>query len=286
MLTTELTDVHYRVAERDILKGISLRIADGEAVALLGSNGSGKSSLLAVLLGDVHPTAGAATFNGQPFAAMRRHIGVVYDQVPSYGLLKVKEILNYFSSIYGLRYAEHKELLHVLNLEPLLPKFMQVLSSGERRRVGLFLGLMHRPDLLVLDEATSDLDPATREILWTKVFKRYARSILFVTHDWEEATTHADQVVFLHEGQLLLPPESPTSLLSERYITAEKKIIMSKRECDSAFLTDEVYVENDESYHVYVADVKAFFAKMNGRMPSFSFAPKRLQDVYQYLINA
>ncbi|SHJ39042.1 ABC-2 type transport system ATP-binding protein [Hymenobacter daecheongensis DSM 21074] len=286
MLTTELTDVRYSVADREILKGISLRIADGESVALLGANGSGKSSLLAVLLGDVLPTAGTATFNGQPFARMRKHIGVVYDQVPTYGLLKVREVLDYFSAIYGLRYAEHKELLHVLSLDGLLPKFMQVLSGGERRRVGLFLALMHRPDLLVLDEATADLDPATRELLWTRVLRRYARSILFVTHDWEEASAHADQVVFLHEGQLLLPPESPGSLLSQRYIGADKKIIMSKRECDPALLTDEVYVENEESYHVFVPDVKAFFAKVNGRMPNFSFAPKRLQDVYQYLIHA
>ncbi|RAK68046.1 ABC transporter ATP-binding protein [Hymenobacter edaphi] len=286
MLTTELRDVRYAAEGRDILKGISLRIEDGETVALLGANGSGKSSLLAVLLGDVPATAGTATFNGKPFADMRGRIGVVYDQVPSFGPLKVREILDYFGSIYGLRYQEQGELLHVLSLEPLLDKFMRVLSGGERRRVGLFLALMHRPDLLVLDEALADLDPKTRETLWTKVLRRYARSVLFVTHDWEEAGAHADKVIFMHEGQLLLPPESPAGLLSQRYIAAEKKIIVSKQECDSAMLADEVYVESDESYHVFVADMKTFFAKLNGRMPNFSFAPKRLQDVYHYLINA
>lgn len=286
MLPINISNLHYRVGSRSLLNDVSIQIQEGEVVALLGLNGAGKSTLLSVLLGDLRPNSGTVTFGGQPFADVRRQVGVVYDQIPSFGLLKVSEILTYFSSMYGLRYQQEKELLELLRLEPLLNQFMKVLSQGERRKVGLFLALMHRPEVLILDEATADLDPTMRDALWGKAFRRYSRTILFTTHDWQEAEARADKILFLHQGQVLLPMETPRNLLSAQYIQAEKKIILSKSEVNAELLTNEMYVEDDNSYHVFVSDVQAFFGKIKGRTPNFSFAPKRLQDVYHYLINA
>ncbi|GAB3999121.1 ABC transporter ATP-binding protein [Spirosoma daeguense] len=277
--------LNFSAGGRQLLKDVSLQINDGETVALLGQNGAGKSTLLSVLLGDIKPDSGSVTFGGQTFEQVRGQIGVVYDQIPSFGLMKVKEILDYFSSIYGLYYKQETELLDLLGLEPLLDKFLRVLSQGERRKVGLFLGLMHRPELLILDESTADLDPNMRDILWTRVFRRYCRTILFTTHDWQEAETRADRIFFMHQGNLLLA-DTPRNLLSTQYIRAEKKIILSKSEVNVDLLENELYVEDDNSYHVFVSDLQGFFGKVKGRTPNFSFAPKRLQDVYQYLINA
>ncbi len=285
MFPIDLQNLRYAVGGKTLLNDVSLRINEGEVVALLGQNGAGKSTLLSVLLGDVRPSAGTVSFGGQSFAEVRGQVGVVYDQIPSFGLMKVREILDYFSSIYGLYYQRETELLDLLGLKPLLAQFMKVLSQGERRKIGLFLALMHRPPVLILDEATADLDPTMRDALWTRALRRSGRTILFTTHDWQEAEARADKILFMHQGQLILT-DTPRNLLSSQYIRAEKKIILSKSEVPADLLTNELYVEDDNSYHVFVSDMQAFFRKTNGRTPNFSFAPKRLQDVYQYVINA
>lgn len=286
MLNLEVSNISYQVAEKHIVENINLNIAHGETIALLGHNGAGKSTILSIILGDFAPTAGSVSFGGKKFDEIKSSIGVVYDKLPSFGNLKVKEILNYFSSMYGINYQDQKELLELLGLNPFLNSFMNVLSRGERKKVILFLALMHKPEVLVLDEATSDLDPVMRDNLWKKVLKKYAKVILFTTHDWEEAEQYADKIAFLNQGKLVGEPDSPKNFLSQKYIHAEKKIILNKAEISQDTLKNEIYVEDDNVYHVFVADVKSFFLKWNGNTPSFSFAPKKLKDVYQFLTHA
>lgn len=286
MLNLDISNVSYRVAEKDILDGINLNVETGETIALLGHNGAGKSTILSILLGDFAPTNGSVSFGGKTFDEIKANIGVVYDQMPSFGNLKVKEILNYFSSMYNIYYKDQKELLDLLGLNPYLDSFMNVLSRGEKKKIILFLALMHKPEILILDEATSDLDPVMRDNLWKKILKKYAKVILFTTHDWEEAEQYADKIAFLHQGKLLGQPDTPQNFLSQKYINAEKKIILNKSEVSHDTLKNEVYVEDDNVYHVFVSDIKSFFQKWNGYTPSFSFAPKKLKDVYQFLTHA
>ncbi len=286
MLNLEVSNISYQVAEKNILDGINLNVAHGETIALLGHNGAGKSTLMSIILGDFSPSSGAVNFGGKKFDETKLSIGVVYDKLPTFGNMKVKEILNYFSSMYGIRYQDQKELLDLLGLNPFMDSFMGVLSRGERKKVILFMALMHKPEILILDEATSDLDPVMRDNLWRKVLKKYAKVIFFTTHDWEEAEQYADKIAFLHQGKLVGEPDSPKNFLSQKYINAEKKIILNKSEISQDTLKNEIYVEDDGMYHVFVADIKHFFQQWNGNTPSFSFAPKKLKDVYQFLTHA
>jgi gliding motility-associated transport system ATP-binding protein len=191
---------------------VSLAVRRGEVLGLLGPNGSGKTTLLRMLTGYLSPTAGRLTVAGfdterEPMQA-RRRIGYVPESLPLYGHMRVREFLTFIARLRGLpRKAAADAVDQVIGrvrLEEVADAPIRTLSRGYRQRVAIAQGLVHGPEILVLDEPTNGLDP--RQIIDTRTLIRDLageRTIIMSSHILGEVTKTADRVAILLRGRLL-----------------------------------------------------------------------------------
>ncbi len=199
-------DVH---AVRDL----SFQVRRGELFAFLGVNGAGKSTTISILCGQLEADGGHVTIDGvsmQEHADLvKRRIGVVFQNSVLDMPLSVKDNLQSRGALYGLtgsafreRLAELSSLLHI---DDLLARPVGKLSGGQRRRIDIARALLHSPDILILDEPTTGLDPQTRKLLWdvvTRLRLQERMTVLLTTHYMEEAAD-ADYVVILDSGSIV-----------------------------------------------------------------------------------
>jgi ABC-2 type transport system ATP-binding protein len=194
------------------LRGVDLAVDLGEIVMLIGENGAGKSTLLSIICGLEAQDSGEiriapSSLAGTPEAL--RAIGVVFQQSTLDLELSVRQNLMFHAGLYGLdprlAIARCRELLAHFGLLDRLHDKAGALSGGNRRRLELARALLHRPKLLLMDEPTVNLDPASRRILLDDV-ARLAREkkigVLWATHLLDEAS-HADRIAILHKGRIL-----------------------------------------------------------------------------------
>jgi putative ABC transport system ATP-binding protein len=200
-----------------VLQDVSLNIAQGESVALLGRSGSGKSTLLNLISGIDMPDAGSVTVDGQNLTALnehkrtlfrREHIGFIYqffNLVPS---LTARENIEFTLELNGLS-AEAMEpkvsaLMQELDIADKADRYPAQLSGGEQQRVAIARALIHKPKIVLADEPTGNLDARTgQSILQTlhKLLKENQSTLLLVTHSLEVASS-ADRIVTLENGYL------------------------------------------------------------------------------------
>jgi ABC-2 type transport system ATP-binding protein len=195
------------------LTDVSLRVAPGALFGLLGPNGSGKTTLFRILSTLMPPSEGTAAVFGldttRDAEVVRQRLGVVFQDEALDENLTVRESLRFQAALYGLHGADRRErtdaLLDRLDVADRADDFVSALSGGLRRRVDLARGLLHRPDLLLLDEPTTGLDPAARRAFWGAVEQlREAEgtTLLLATHLMDEAE-RCDRVGILSEGRLV-----------------------------------------------------------------------------------
>jgi ABC-2 type transport system ATP-binding protein len=198
----------YVVAVSDV----SLDVRRGEVLSLLGPNGSGKTTLLRMLTGYLAPTAGRLTVAGfdteREAMEARRRIGYVPESLPLYGHMRVREFLSFIARLRGLTRraapAAVDEVIERLRLGDRATAPIRTLSRGYRQRVAIGQGLVHRPDILVLDEPTNGLDP--RQIIETRTLIRELsgeRTVIMSSHILGEVEKTADRVAILLGGRLL-----------------------------------------------------------------------------------
>jgi ABC-2 type transport system ATP-binding protein len=224
-VTLQVDQLVKRYGKRLALDAPSFALRPGQFVALLGPNGAGKSTLFQVLTGLFAPDAGDARIAGhsirdEPVAALR-HIGVVFQQ-PSLDLdLSVKRNLTFHAALHGLPHALARERIadgcDALGIATDLARPVRELSGGNRRKVELVRALLHRPTLLLMDEATVGLDPKSRRDLLAAIRRDVTTRgtcVLWATHRVDEAEG-ADRVLVLHQGRMLADgaPGDVTSLL-------------------------------------------------------------------------
>lgn len=209
----DIRNVTHRYGTRDALRDVSLQVAPGALYGLLGPNGSGKTTLFRILSTLMPPSDGRARVFGLDTAqkpdAVRRRLGAVFQDEALDENLTVRESLRFQAALYGLHGADRRkrtsELLERLDVADRADEAVGKLSGGLRRRVDLARGLLHRPDLLLLDEPTTGLDPAARRAFWTAVGRlREAEgtTLLLATHLMDEAE-RCDRVGILSDGALV-----------------------------------------------------------------------------------
>lgn len=211
MLSIE--DLHFSYKNRQALRGVSFQIAPGEIFGLLGPNGSGKTTLFRILSTALLPASGKVVFSGLSFAdqasAIRKKIGVVFQSPSLDGKLTVEENLFHQGHLYGLCGAELKKRaenrLAKLGLLDRRKERTDKLSGGLKRRVELAKALLHDPELLILDEPSTGLDPGARLDLWTylaQLNREKKVTILVTTHLMEEAE-HCGRVAIMDQGKVV-----------------------------------------------------------------------------------
>jgi ABC-2 type transport system ATP-binding protein len=191
---------------------VTLHVARGEVLGLLGPNGSGKTTLLRMLTGYLAPTAGRLSVAGfdteRERMAARRRIGYVPESLPLYSHMRVREFLRFMARLRGLAGAAAEAAVVAVArrvaIDDRLAAPIRTLSRGYRQRVAIAQALVHEPDLLVLDEPTNGLDP--RQIIDTRNLIRGLageRTVIMSSHILGEVEKTADRVAILLGGRLL-----------------------------------------------------------------------------------
>ena len=222
LLSFESIAKHYGAARA--VDGVSLAVAPGSFVALVGASGSGKSTLLKTVNRLVEPSAGRVLLAGEdvaalPAPALRRRIGYVFQGIGLFPHLTVAENIGMVPRLGGERLpnARIAELLELVDLDPAMASRMpDELSGGQRQRVGVARALAGEPDLLLMDEPFGALDPVTRDALGERVrdlHNSLGLTTVMVTHDMAEALLLADRVLVMDAGRIVAD-ETPRALLA------------------------------------------------------------------------
>ncbi len=207
----QLDRISRRLGGRQVLREVSFALRRGEVLGLLGVNGAGKSTTLAIVAGVLAPDAGAVRIDGCDVAddarAWRSRIGWVPESVPLWPELSVSEALDATGRLRGMgrsaRRATIERELARFDLGGVATRLCGLLSLGQRRRVGLAQALLHEPDLLVLDEPGNGLDPLQAMQLREAIASLSPeRGIVLSSHDLAEVEAMCNRVVVLHEGSV------------------------------------------------------------------------------------
>jgi ABC-2 type transport system ATP-binding protein len=217
----EIEHLTHRYGERAALQDVSLRVAPGEAFALLGPNGSGKTTLFRILSTLVPPQEGRVVIDGLDLATksgdVRQRIGVVFQSPSLDKQLTAAENLRHHGHLFGLRgdalRARMDDLLSRVNLADRASERVSQFSGGMRRRVEIAKALLTRPRVLLMDEPSTGLDPAARHDVWEllrEARQREGVTVLLTTHLMDEADD-CDRVAVMNEGRLVAC-DTPTAL--------------------------------------------------------------------------
>lgn len=194
------------------VQNLSFRVKKGELFAFLGVNGAGKSTTISILCGQLAKDAGSVFVCGEDvekgMEKICRKLGVVFQNSVLDKALTVRDNLQSRAALYGITGKEFKkrlaELASLLDFENLLNRTVGKLSGGQRRRIDIARAILHKPELLILDEPTTGLDPQTRKLLWDVVRnlrRTDGMTVLLTTHYMEEAAD-ADYVVIIDSGKI------------------------------------------------------------------------------------
>ena len=206
-------NVGRRYGETVALESVSVTIETGEVFALVGPNGAGKTTLVRALTGTTDSEGRVALFGESPRAVNRERIGLLPQSFDPPARLTPQELLGYYGGLYdGARSTD--QLLAAVGMGEAADTHYENLSGGQQRRTCVATALVNDPDLLVLDEPTTGIDPAGRRALWgvLESLADAGTTILLTTHDMAEAERLADRVALLADGELVAV-DSPASLV-------------------------------------------------------------------------
>jgi ABC-2 type transport system ATP-binding protein len=291
----DVTELSHRYGNRLALDALTLQIGRGEIFAFLGPNGGGKTTLFRVLSTLVRVQQGRVCMLGHELPrearAVRRRIGVVF-QAPSLDRkLTVVENIRFQAALYGLRgrllTERQEELLTQLGLNERRGERTERLSGGLRRRVELAKGMIHRPELLLLDEPSTGLDPGARSDLWEyleRLRTEHQVTVVLTTHLLEEAE-RADRIAILNCGRLVAldSPETLKASIGGDSITircteaAELREVIAERFQVPVMLVDgQLRLEQPEGPRWIARLMEAF----GNRIESITLGRPSLEDVF------
>jgi ABC-2 type transport system ATP-binding protein len=193
--------------------GVSFRLEPGRILGLLGPNGAGKTTTVSMLAGLITPDAGEVLVDGHRLAgdadSTKRRLGLVPQDLALYEELSARANLRFFGALYGLTGASLDRAvaaaLELVGLAERARDRVATYSGGMKRRLNLAAGLLHDPDVLLLDEPTVGVDPQSRNAIFDNIeaLKRRGKALLYTTHYMEEAERLADRLVIMDHGRVI-----------------------------------------------------------------------------------
>ncbi len=294
----EVADLSFSYGDRPALSTVEFTIARGEIFGFLGPNGGGKSTLFRLLSTLVPIQSGDARILGCDLRgatqALRRKIGVVFQSPSLDGKLTVAENLAIHGNLYGMRGARLKErtqaMLARLDVSDRAGDLAETLSGGLRRRVELAKALLHEPELLLLDEPSTGLDPAARReffALLTRLRESDGVTIVLTTHYMEEAE-RCDRIGILDQGRLvaIAPPGElkqrvggDVMVISAAAPEALAQKIAQRLQVRAALVDGTLRIERPRGHELVARLVDEF----GGEIESITFGRPTLEDVFVHL---
>ncbi len=291
----EVDALTHHYGDRCALDQLQFQVDQGEVFVFLGPNGGGKTTLFRILSTLIMPQQGTVRVLGRDLPGeiqtIRQRIGVVFQAASLDKKLTVAENLWHQGHLYGLGgrglAARRDELLQRFRLSDRASDRVETLSGGLRRRVELAKGLLHAPQLLLLDEPSTGLDPGARGDLWEYlhlVQREDGTTIVMTTHLLEEADK-ADRIAILDQGKLVAldTPDRLRSTVGGDAITIETEqpaelaaAIGQKFDCTASVLDDSVRLERPDGHQWIARLVEAF----PGQIDSIKLGKPSLEDVF------
>ncbi len=217
-----VSDVHKSYGRFAALRGVSFDVPAGALFGLLGPNGAGKTTLMGILAGLNDASAGEVKLFDRPFVSTdrdaRRTIGLATQDLAVYPELTARENLSFFGKLYGLRGADLSarvgEMLAAVELTDRATQLVKTFSGGMKRRLNLAVALVHRPNLLVLDEPTTGVDPQSRNHIFEQVRGQNAAglTVIYTSHYMEEVQALCPRLAILDHGRILANDSLPNLL--------------------------------------------------------------------------
>jgi ABC-2 type transport system ATP-binding protein len=209
----EVTNLKKQYGDFQAVKGLTFAIKRGEIFGFLGPNGAGKSTTISMLSTLLAPTSGTATVCGfdltKNAGEIKKHIGLVPQDLALYPTLSARDNLEFFGSIYGLGGKDLRDrvawALDLVGLASRAKDQIEKYSGGMKRRVNIAAGLLHRPEILFLDEPTVGVDPQSRNYIFDNVeqLNREGLTILYTTHYMEEAERLCNRIAIIDQGTII-----------------------------------------------------------------------------------
>ncbi len=208
----EISHLQKAFGQVQAVQDLNFHVKKGELFAFLGVNGAGKSTTINIMCGELRKDSGSVQICGADLDrepdSIRRRLGVVFQNSVLDRELSVRDNLRSRAALYGIRGRDFEkrleELSQLLEFGDLLRRPLGKLSGGQRRRIDIARALLHGPEILILDEPTTGLDPQTRVNLWQVVerLRRDAGLTVFLTTHYMEEAADADYVVIIDHGQI------------------------------------------------------------------------------------
>ena len=271
----------------EALKGISLKVNNGEILALLGPNGAGKTSLISTICGITNPSSGSVSIDGydisKNFRDARKLVGLVPQDITLEPFEKVLNTVNFSRGLFGKKKddALTEKVLTKLSLWEKRDSRIMELSGGMKRRVLIAKALIHEPRLLFLDEPTASVDVELRQSMWNVVadLKRDGVTIILTTHYIEEAEAIADRVGIINKGELVLMEEKAS--LMQKFGQKILKIDLHKRlnELPEELSKENIKLSGDGLSLTYIYDTKQKKTGITKLLSDLSRSGINLRDI-------
>jgi ABC-2 type transport system ATP-binding protein len=291
----EVDHLRHRYGERVALDDVSFAVASGEIFGLLGPNGGGKTTLFRIVSTLLFPTEGTVRVFGDDVvrdpAAVRRRLGVVFQHPALDARLTVEENLRHQGHLYGLsgRTLTDRigEVLARVRVEDRRRDLVSTLSGGLQRRAEVAKALLHRPELLVLDEPSTGLDPAARRDIWqdlSALRRQEGTSVILTTHLMDEAAA-CDRVAILDLGRLVAlgTPAALTSAIGGDVVQVTTRDpqdlagrVAARFGVRAEVVDGKVHIERDRA-HEFIAELVESFP---GEIDAVTFGKPTLEDVF------
>ena len=211
--TISIKNLNKTFKEVKAVNNLSFKVKKGEFFAFLGINGAGKSTTISIMCGELTRDSGEVYIDGknidEQMESIKVNMGVVYQKNVLDDPLTVKDNLKFRAALYGIHGKEFEEkyekLASLLDFADLSSRTYGKLSGGQKRRVDIARALIHDPEILILDEPTTGLDPQTRKTVWKVVndLRKEKGLTVFLTTHYMEEVTDADYIVILNKGEIV-----------------------------------------------------------------------------------
>jgi ABC-2 type transport system ATP-binding protein len=271
-MSIEVHNVTKLYKGQKALNSVSFKVKDAEIVGFLGPNGAGKSTMMKILTTYIEASEGSALVNGFNVTSdkqkVQSSVGYLPEHNPLYTDLYVKEYLNFSANVYGVSKARIEEVIELTGLTPEAHKKISQLSKGYRQRVGLANALLHNPDVLILDEPTTGLDP-NQLVDVRNLIKNIGKekTVFLSTHIMQEVEAMCDRVIIINKGEVV----------ADKYLKdlrdGEKQIVIVEFDyrVEDTFLLKLPKVVTVKNPHGFIYEI-TFSTKNDMRSHVFDFA--------------
>ncbi len=263
------------------VKNVSFNVRKGSTFAFLGTNGSGKSTVIHMMIDLLKPDTGVISIRDNVL------LGVVFQSHRLDEELSIETNLMIRAKLYGMSTTNAKknikQLLELTNLFSIRHRLYGNCSGGEKRKTDIIRALIHRPDMLILDEPTTGLDAESRKEVWTllqRLQREQGLTIFLTTHYIEEAA-HVDYVVMMHEGEIKV--EGTPDELRNRYAKTTLILDVNNSEEVKQVLQDQVYEINENKVYINIESNKEaipILRKVEKNIINFSIKEANLERVF------